>query len=96
MQVAKFPRVRLREFNETRIRRTIKGSLVEEHTDVLLTEPVNKQLQVFLANPESLVLAPVPLHASSPAPSSDDRVIVVNYLVTVADKSEVANLTYGT
>jgi len=89
-----FPRFRLHEFHEHRIRRPIKGSLLEEQADEMLTERVTPRLKQWLGRNEHLVFAPSISHISTPL-SGDEQMISVCYILLIADKSDVSQLAWG-
>ncbi len=91
---ALFPPIRLQEFREHRVRRPVVGSLVGEHADRLLTEPVASQLNKWLSRREHFVLAPSVEHVSASLPNGD-RFISVCYSVLSAAKLDAVQLLYG-
>ena len=90
-----FPPMRLNDFSDHRIRRSIRGSLTAEHTDILLTEPVASQLSRFLLGDGRFAFDPKTSHVNSRMPNGD-RFISVCYVLVSADKSSAAQLLYGT
>jgi hypothetical protein len=89
-----FPRLRLQEFNECRVRKPVQGSLIDEQTDVMLTEPVVPQMQRWMERAEHIVFQPATVHASTELPGIGRFISVCYYLMT-ASKSDAVHLMYG-
>ena len=91
---ATFPPLRLQEFREHRVRRPIRGSLVGDHSDHLLNDPVASQLNKWLSLREHFVLAPFVEHVSTEV-GDGERFISVCYFVLMASKLDAVQLLYG-
>lgn len=89
-----FPRFRLHEFHEHRVRRPIKGSLLEEQADEMLTERVTPRLKRWLDSDKHIVFSPSVGHISTPL-SDGAQMISVCYVLLVSDKSDVSQLAWG-
>lgn len=89
-----FPRIRLQEFNEHRIRTPIRGGLIDEHADSLITEPLANQLSRWLSDSDHLYLDILPHHSSVDL-SGGVKAISICYVLKVASKGEIVQLAYG-
>lgn len=89
-----FPPIRLKEFIEHRFRSPVRGSLLNEETDIMLTEPIVPQLQRWLNSGENLVFAPLTTHVSIEVGRS--RLVSICYTLLAASKMDAVHLLYGT
>ena len=89
-----FPKLRLKEFVECRVRKPVQGSLIDEQTDVMLTEAIVPQLQRWLDRGEHFVFQPATVHTSTELPGIG-RFISICYTLVAASKSDAVHLMYG-
>jgi len=89
-----FPRIRMQEFNEFRVRRVAKGALLEEYVDQLLTEPVTPQIERWVTSSEHIAFSPKAALASMRLSNGEQMISVCYFLLTIR-KSDVAQLVYG-
>lgn len=89
-----FPPVRMRGFFEHRIRTPVRGSILNEETDRILTEPITSQLRRWLNSGDSIVFSPLVAHSSLKV--KDATMISVCYSVLKVDKTDAVQCLFGT
>ena len=88
-----YPRIRIKEFNELRVRTRVVGSLLDESTDRLLTEPITPKLRRWVSQRGHIVLMPRVVHSSTDFNGS--RFISVTYALSIISTTDVVALAYG-
>ncbi len=94
-EVLQFPRIRLQEFHECRLRRPVKGAMVDEQSDSLLTEPLAPTMERWLAANDHFVLSQAVSHSHAVLGGGAGLITVCYFLMTVA-KSDAVLMQYGT